>query len=196
MANLNEPTTQRPRSAEHDRARDESRSDRTTSGAPSQSYVEFRDDATERGSGATQQSHGRGTQTSEALPAEHRFRADLHGGEPTGEADDYGQSYRGRMRRYRHVNGRWVAERGPHTGRGPRDYRRSDERIREDVCDFLTDDAFLDASEVEVEVQDGEVTLAGTVHSRAEKREAGRLAEQIVGVQDVHNQLRIVPRET
>lgn len=68
MANLNEPTTQRPRSAEHDRARDESRSDRTTSGAPSQSYVEFRDDATERGSGATQQSHGRGTQTSKPCP--------------------------------------------------------------------------------------------------------------------------------
>ena len=35
---------------------------------------------------------------------------------------------------------------GAHRGRGPKGYRRSDERIREDVCERLTEDPFIDAS--------------------------------------------------
>ena len=37
-----------------------------------------------------------------------------------------------------------------YAGRGPRGYRRSDDRIGEDVCDRLTDDPALDASGIEV----------------------------------------------
>jgi osmotically-inducible protein OsmY len=75
-------------------------------------------------------------------------------------------------------------------GRGPRGYRRSDDRIREDVCDLLTDDWRIDASDVEVTVQNGEVTLSGTVHNRDEKRTTEDLVETISGVREVHNQLR------
>ena len=78
-----------------------------------------------------------------------------------------------------------------HKGRGPRGYKRSDERILEDVNDRLTDDPHLDASEIEVSVSDREVTLTGTVHSRFEKRHAEDLAESVSGVTHVQNNLRV-----
>jgi osmotically-inducible protein OsmY len=78
-----------------------------------------------------------------------------------------------------------------HGGRGPKGYRRSDERIREDISDRLTDDPFIDASEVEVHVEGSEVTLTGTVDSRASRRRAEDLAERISGVTHVQNNLRV-----
>jgi osmotically-inducible protein OsmY len=79
---------------------------------------------------------------------------------------------------------------GPHAGRGPRGYRRSDERIREDVNYRLTDDPDLDASDIEVSVNDGVVTLRGSVDSRWDKRRAEDIAESVSGVVDVDNKLR------
>jgi osmotically-inducible protein OsmY len=76
-------------------------------------------------------------------------------------------------------------------GRGPKGYRRSDDRIREDVSDRLTDDDYLDASEIEVLVDGGTVTLGGTVDSRWQKRRAAELAEDVSGVTDVLNTIRV-----
>jgi osmotically-inducible protein OsmY len=76
-------------------------------------------------------------------------------------------------------------------GKGPRGYRRSDQRIHEEVCDALTDDPHIDASNMEVTVKDGEVTLSGAVSSREEKRMAEDLVERISGVKDVTNNLRV-----
>jgi osmotically-inducible protein OsmY len=84
--------------------------------------------------------------------------------------------------------------RGLHSGRGPKNYRRSDERIREDVSDRLQEDDQVDASEMEVHVKDGIVTLTGTVNSRTEKRLAEDCCERIAGVKDVLNQLRVTPQ--
>jgi len=84
------------------------------------------------------------------------------------------------------------ATRADFRGRGPRGYQRSDNRIREDACELLTDDEQIDASNLEVVVQDGEVTLSGGVNSRAEKRRAEDLMEELPGVKDVHNRLRVV----
>lgn len=78
-----------------------------------------------------------------------------------------------------------------YAGRGPRGYQRGDERIREDICDRLTDDSRIDASDVEVHVKGGEVTLAGSVRSRQEKRFTEDLAEQISGVREVNNNLKV-----
>jgi hypothetical protein len=78
-----------------------------------------------------------------------------------------------------------------HRGRGPKGYRRSDDRIREEICDCFTDDHELDPSEIEVQVKDGEVTLTGTVECRHAKRRAEDLACEIRGVNDVHNQIRL-----
>jgi osmotically-inducible protein OsmY len=83
--------------------------------------------------------------------------------------------------------------RGAFAGRGPRGYRRSDERIREDVNELLTDDWRVDASDIEVSVDNGVVTLAGRVYSRKEKRRAEDIAESAPGVTDVNNQLRVGP---
>jgi hypothetical protein len=76
-------------------------------------------------------------------------------------------------------------------GRGPRGYTRSDERIREEVSDWLMDDRHVDASEIDVTVTGGEVTLAGTVASREMKRRAENIAAEVLGVKDVHNGLRV-----
>lgn len=81
--------------------------------------------------------------------------------------------------------------RGEFSGMGPRGYRRSDERIKEDVCQCLTDDHHIDASEIEVAVNDREVVLTGTVTSRMQKRHAEDLIERLPGVRDVINSLRV-----
>jgi CBS domain-containing protein len=81
--------------------------------------------------------------------------------------------------------------RGEHSGRGPRNYQRSDDRIREDVSERLTDDPMIDASEIEVTVQNREVTLSGTVRDRSERRRAEDLAESVSGVSHVQNNLRV-----
>jgi hypothetical protein len=78
-------------------------------------------------------------------------------------------------------------------GLGPRGYRRSDERIHEDINDRLTDDWRTDASDIEVTVNNGMVTLTGRVDSREEKRRAEDIAESVSGVTDVSNQLRVGP---
>jgi osmotically-inducible protein OsmY len=76
-------------------------------------------------------------------------------------------------------------------GRGPKGYRRSDERIRESVCEYLTEDPRLDASDIEVQVKDGEVTLTGFVQNRRAKWYAEDLAEACSGGAEVHNRLRV-----
>lgn len=78
-----------------------------------------------------------------------------------------------------------------HRGRGPKGYRRSDQRIAEDINDRLTDDPDIDATDVEVLVKDGEVTLSGAVQSRLAHRKAEDLAEDTRGVRYVQNNLRV-----
>lgn len=82
-----------------------------------------------------------------------------------------------------------------HAGRGPKGYRRSDDRISDDVHDHLTDDPMLDASEIQVQVKDCEVTLSGTVESREAKRRAEVCAERVSGVDHVQNNLRVAKRD-
>lgn len=83
---------------------------------------------------------------------------------------------------------------GRHAGKGPKGYRRSDERIRETVSEVLARDGDLDASEIEVSVNEGEVTLEGSVPNRWSKRLAEDLIYVQPGVRDVHNRLRVQER--
>jgi len=76
-------------------------------------------------------------------------------------------------------------------GRGPQGYKRSDERIAEDINEELTQDFELDASDINVEIRNGEVILKGTVPDRESKRRAEEIAERCSGVKDVMNQLRV-----
>jgi len=89
---------------------------------------------------------------------------------------------------------RWRSQDSPRSfgnyGKGPKGYVRSDERIREDVCDRLSDDDELDASDITVTVTAAEVRLEGTVLDRHSKHRAEDLAEAVSGVRDVTNNLR------
>lgn len=81
-------------------------------------------------------------------------------------------------------------------GHGPKGYKRSDQRIQEDLNDRLTESASLDARDIELAVREGEVTLTGMVNSRFCKREAEDLADRISGVKHVQNNLRIKAQQT
>jgi osmotically-inducible protein OsmY len=80
---------------------------------------------------------------------------------------------------------------GQYRGKGPRNYSRSDERIKEDISDRLSDDPFVDATDIEVTVSNGDVTLTGTVDHRSTKRRAEDLAESVSSVKNVENRLRV-----
>jgi len=82
-------------------------------------------------------------------------------------------------------------EQSQYVGRGPKGYRRADDRIEEDVNEALTDSPDLDASEIEVKVSNGEVILSGTVAERSAKRTAEDIAERCSGVKDVRNEIRV-----
>jgi osmotically-inducible protein OsmY len=81
-------------------------------------------------------------------------------------------------------------------GKGPRNYTRSDDRIKEDINDRLSDDSWVDASDIDVTVSGAEVTLTGTVNDRSEKRRAEDLAEAVSGVKHVENRIRVGKQES
>lgn len=76
-------------------------------------------------------------------------------------------------------------------GRGPRGYRRSDETIREDVSEALYRSSEVDASEIEVSVKDGIVTLKGWTTDRYQKKMAEATIENLAGIDDVYNDIRV-----
>lgn len=87
----------------------------------------------------------------------------------------------------------WEGE--SYAGRGPKGFRRTDERIRETVSERLEQSDDVDASEIEVAVKEGDVTLTGSVPTRWMKRCAEDCVEALPGVKDVTNQLRVQPRQ-
>lgn len=76
---------------------------------------------------------------------------------------------------------------------GPKNWRRSDERIGDEVCARLADDPWIDSRAIEVMVDDGEVTLSGSVENREQRHRAAELVETAFGVEHVVNRLRVAP---
>ena len=74
--------------------------------------------------------------------------------------------------------------------RGAKGSQRSDERIREDVCEALTQHPWINACEIEVRVQNGQVFLQGTVKRREMRHMAEECTETILGVKGVENYIR------
>lgn len=93
---------------------------------------------------------------------------------PGGDIDFYGSSRRPSFR-----------------GRGPKGYQRTDERLKELICETLMEDPDIDASEVSIEVSGGVVTLTGTVEDRRTKYQIEEATEYVSGVKDINNQLRV-----
>lgn len=78
-----------------------------------------------------------------------------------------------------------------HRGRGPQGYQRSDDRLKELVCERLTDDPRIDASNITVDVTGQTVKLTGSVDARHTKYQVEELVERLGGVKDIDNQLRV-----
>jgi len=107
---------------------------------------------------------------------------------PQGFQDSYGSS----QRATRYGSGREGSTGfGSHSGKGPKGYTRSDERLKEIICEKLTDDPEIDASEISIDVTSQVVKLTGTVDDRSVKYEVEELIERCGGVKDIDNQLRV-----
>jgi osmotically-inducible protein OsmY len=80
---------------------------------------------------------------------------------------------------------------GSQKGQGPQFHRRSDDKIHEEIWELLTNNADLDACEIELQVDGGEVTLTGTVDSRDAKWLTEDLVNSVTGVREVNNRLKV-----
>ena len=76
-------------------------------------------------------------------------------------------------------------------GLGPKGYKRADERINDEAHERLTDDPWVDATNIIITASGGEIILSGTVENREAKHRAERCVEDISGVNHVQNNLRI-----
>jgi osmotically-inducible protein OsmY len=112
--------------------------------------------------------------------------------EPYGEGRQYGnRDWQNEQSSYRSQGSQgYQGAQGQHRGKGPKGYQRSDDRIKELICERLSDDPEIDASDITVSVQGGKVTLEGSVDSRRTKNAAEDIAEQF-GSQEVQNNLRV-----
>jgi osmotically-inducible protein OsmY len=75
-------------------------------------------------------------------------------------------------------------------GVGPKGYQRSDARLREQVCERLLLDPYLDASGVAVRVAKGRVQLTGTVRTER-MRSAAVAAAASVAAKGVDDQITV-----
>jgi hyperosmotically inducible periplasmic protein len=78
-----------------------------------------------------------------------------------------------------------------HRGKGPKGYRPTDARLAEIICDRLTENPFVDARNIAVDVSSGEVTLRGSVEERRQKYVAEDVVADVFGVMEVHNNLSV-----
>lgn len=78
-----------------------------------------------------------------------------------------------------------------HFGKGPKGWKRSDEKIKDDVCEALYRNQRVDATDIEVLVNQGVVTLRGNIETRDGKRHAEACVEHITGVEDIQNEITV-----
>ena len=113
------------------------------------------------------------------------------GGLGRGYRGDYESTQRSQPYRYGSQYGDYGNRGQGFRGRGPKNYTRSDDRIREDLNEQLMDADDVDASDVSIEVNDGVVTLSGSVEQRWIKHRIEDMADGCSGVKDVRNEIRV-----
>jgi osmotically-inducible protein OsmY len=79
-----------------------------------------------------------------------------------------------------------------HRGKGPKAYKRSDQEIHDDICERLTRHPAIDASLMDVDVEDGRVTLRGEVMDRRMKCLAEDIVDEVSGVKEIQNTIRVL----
>lgn len=124
------------------------------------------------------------------------------------EATSYGREFERRHRGYapqprfaadpdeyrpRNVGARGIVSEGPYAGRGPKGYQRPDARVHEDICDQLFMAGDIDASDVDVVVSGGAVTLSGSVPERRMKHRIEDICETAAPGGDIDNRIRVAP---
>lgn len=110
----------------------------------------------------------------------HNYRGPLQD-DRYGEYPRYGKNLNRQARSARHN----------YEGVGPKGYVRPDDRIREEICEILARDKYIDASDIEVSVTDGIVSLKGMVDSRDDRFDAEVLVERVLGVEDIKNDIKV-----
>jgi osmotically-inducible protein OsmY len=105
--------------------------------------------------------------------------------------DNDGESEPGVLRRLTDEIGLTTPEAHSEAQPAPQGSRRSDECIREDICEALIREMRVDVSEVTVEVRDGHVTLDGAVPVRRMRYIIEDVAAACSGVNDVENRVRV-----
>ncbi|HEX5414055.1 MAG TPA: BON domain-containing protein [Chloroflexota bacterium] len=68
---------------------------------------------------------------------------------------------------------------------------RSDAEVRQEVVEALTRDVRVDASQVDVQVENGVVTLRGSVTTPLERSVASEIVRRVKGVRELRNELRV-----
>jgi len=179
-----------PRRMEHERYTGLRANERAGSGYTRESRVEERADRDDR---SGPYAHG-------GVPGGQRWRSGYGNARGSGRGEsalpgEYGHGPGGSAAPQSPQSARWPeapqARLSPRAG--PRNYTRSDERIREDLCERLSYAGHLDVREVEVNVADGWVKLSGTVPARPQKYRIEDIAASVYGVKDVENRIRVLP---
>lgn len=93
-----------------------------------------------------------------------------------GSADAYGENF---------------GSSGDNFGKGPKGYKRSDLQIKEDICEKLYRDPYIDASDIEVKVQAGTVILEGTIEDQSVKKAVEDCVSDVTGVNEIKNLLNV-----
>ena len=141
---------------------------------------QWMDESMQQGYGADQGRYGYSNQA---------YGNQQYGSDRDLQWQDASRGYSGTGRQQSGFGGQ-QASRG-YSGVGPKNYTRSDERIREDLCERICDAWDVDASDIDIQVRNGVATLTGTVWERAMKHRAEDLIGSVNGVKDVENQLRV-----
>ena len=84
-----------------------------------------------------------------------------------------------------------MASEGEHKGAAPKSERSTDDPVAERVHDLLTEEPWLDATDIDVSVSDGVVTLTGTATTPDQVALAGKTAAEAEGVTSVKNELTV-----
>ena len=79
-----------------------------------------------------------------------------------------------------------------HYGKGPQGWMHSDQRMYNDVCAALAFSHEVDATDINVNVEDSCVSLNGSVFDHEMKAAATECVENVFGVSEVKNELRIL----
>jgi osmotically-inducible protein OsmY len=87
-----------------------------------------------------------------------------------------------------------MGQRESQFGKGPKGYVRSDERLKEDLSERLMRDHDVDASDIDIDVRNGKVTLTGSIDDRRLKHYIEDTVEACTGVKEIDNRLTVRPR--